>query len=56
MKRGDRVRVQFGSTAYNAIVTEVRGDRVFVTVDPDSDAPIDTFYHRAELALMAERP
>ena len=49
-KRGDRVRVQIGGRMHNAVITDIRGDRIFVTIDPDSDAPLDTFYHRAELA------
>ena len=50
LKRGQKIRVRIGDTVYSAVITDIRGDRIFVTVDPDSDSPLDTFYHRAELA------
>ncbi|MCV7377548.1 hypothetical protein BST11_15075 [Mycobacterium alsense] len=53
LKAGVRVRVRIGGATYNAVITDVRGDRIFVTVDPDSDAPLDTFYHRDELLAKA---
>jgi hypothetical protein len=45
VKRGDILRVHVGTATYQALVTDVRSNRVFVIIDPESDAPLETFYH-----------
>jgi hypothetical protein len=49
LKRGQRITVPYGAGKHSALVTEVRNERVYVTVDPGSDHPVDTFYRKAEL-------
>ncbi|WP_165756410.1 hypothetical protein [Mycolicibacillus trivialis] len=49
IKRGDRLMVPFAGRVHTAVVVDVRDGRIFVRIDPDSDAPMETFYHRGEL-------
>lgn len=49
VKRGQKLSVPYGAGVHEAVVTDVRNGRVFVTVDPDSDHSVDTFYRIAEL-------
>ncbi len=48
-KRGDRIRVPYGAGVYDATVIDVRDGRVYVAVDFDSDASVQTFYRSSEL-------
>ncbi len=49
-RRGQLIRVPFAVGDHPALVTDVRLGLIFVTVDPDSDHPTETFYHEEELA------
>lgn len=49
LKRGDRIRVPYGSGVYDATVLGVRDGRIYVVVDFDSDASVETFYRSSEL-------
>ncbi len=48
-KRGDRIRVPFGAGVYDATVVDVRDGRIYVAIDLDSDASVETFYRSSEL-------
>jgi len=48
-KRGDRIRVPYGTRNHDAIVIDVRDGRVYVAIDADSDSPVETFYRKSEL-------
>ena len=56
LRAGDEITVTIGTSDYPALVTEVRGDRIFVKINPLSDAPIETFYHWEELFGPREKP
>jgi hypothetical protein len=49
IKRGDRIRVPYGTRIHDATVIDVRDGRVYVAIDPDSDSPVETFYRSSEL-------
>ena len=49
LKRGDRIRVPYGAGVYDATVIDVRDGRVYVAIDLDSDASVETFYRSSEL-------
>lgn len=53
LRVGARIRVPYGADTREATVIDIRDGLVFVSVDPDSDAPIDTFYHSGELVVTA---
>ena len=48
-KRGDRIRVPYGAGIYDATVIDFRDGRVYVAIDLDSDASVETFYRTSEL-------
>ncbi|CQD10582.1 hypothetical protein BN000_02184 [Mycobacterium europaeum] len=48
-KRGDRIRVPYGAGVYDATVVGVRDGRIYVAIDLDSDASVETFYRSSEL-------
>jgi hypothetical protein len=56
IQAGDELTVTIGASKYPAIVTDVRGERIFVKINPESDAPIETFYHWEDLFGPRERP
>lgn len=49
LRRGDRIRVPYGAGVYDATVIDVRDGRVYVEIDLDSEASVETFYRRSEL-------
>lgn len=56
VRPGDELTVKIGASEYPAVVTDVRGERIFVKINPESEAPIETFYHWEDLLGQRERP